>query len=181
MAKRRAVNDLRHGCLGPLLDVDKNRAPQTAISATEGRYSSPRDGCRPHIGLIDDAIQKDLSPENYFILNGPDGGRLHVCQAFHHYVFCPGGDKRKLGDIVKMHAVMLPSFYVFTVNWYVQLSRAEYLGYGNLRCHIYLIGPGRTLHNSIIWEYNRILGIADDNDSGEGTEVVSVDVKIVKL
>lgn len=53
----------------------------------------------------------------------------------------------------------------------------EYLGYGNLQYHAHVFPSERPLHDSIIYEYNSSLGIADSNDCAEVKEPVIIDVE----
>lgn len=66
-----------------------------------------------------------------FILNGPNAGKIYVCDVSHHVLYLDV-EKKELNDILKINAVTLLPFSVFIVSGYVQHAWAEYPGYGNL-------------------------------------------------
>lgn len=97
------------------------------------------------------------------------------------FFFSPDLKKWKLVYFLKINAVPLASVSAFIGNRYVQQARGENLRYENLRYHVYFFSSGGLLQDPIIYSYNWSLSIADDNGFVEATEVVTLNVEIVKV
>lgn len=102
--------------------------------------------------------ESTFSSGSFFIQKGLDLCSVYVCKSLHQLIFYPEDAKRKLADILKIEAVILPSFFVFLGHSYVQHPNVEYLRYGKLRYHVYIFPRTTALHDSIIYDYSWSIG-----------------------
>lgn len=72
------------------------------------------------------------------MFNGLDAVKHYVWITSHHVAIYTDADKQKLANILKLDAVTRPVFSVLICDEYLQLVKAEYLGYENRRYHVHI-------------------------------------------
>lgn len=80
-----------------------------------------------HRGVIQPAVLLE------YIVNGPELGKRHVCNGYHHYVFHSMQNLEQLVNVIKLQPTYFPPFFVFTGHGYVRNDDMEYYGNQNMR------------------------------------------------
>lgn len=85
-----------------------------------------------------------------------------------------------MADILQKDVFRLAPFFDFLGNRYVQHAGVKYLGCRDLRYPVYLFPFDKPLHEAFICGHNCRLGMADNNEFEEATEVMEMDLGKVK-
>lgn len=173
VARCRALLDVWLGMLALLLNIDENGRHALWMPATGGRFlisGGLNGGVKPQVGHNDFPAHKGKSPGYFFIVTGNEVGKLYVCKGSHHYVFYPTAAKRALAKHLKLESIELPPNSVFVGHGWLQHAGAEYLGYHNMRYHLYFVPEGQRLGDSVSYSYGWNLKIAETESRHNASE-----------